>query len=85
MELDANRNDHESYLGIPADIAMKTISPDQLKTPLITTLPANEPEWQSKAVQNILKRVETAVNPIIIVDGGMKSSPPRIQDHILIL
>ncbi|RFU29302.1 hypothetical protein B7463_g7048, partial [Scytalidium lignicola] len=58
------------YLGIPADIAMKIISPEQLKTPLITNLPANDPVLQSTVVQNIFGKIESASNPIIIVDGG---------------
>ncbi len=62
------------YIGIPTDVALKLISSAPLSKPLNTTLPENDSALQTKVVEEILKRLEAANRPIVIVDGGEYSS-----------
>lgn len=48
----------------------KMISSSGLKTPLKTSLPANDPAEEQKVVTEIINRMESHANPVIIVDGG---------------
>jgi len=67
-----------SYIGLPTDIALKRISPAHLDTPLVTTLPKNDPAFQTKVVNEVIKATDAATSPIIIVDGGKSS---RFTDY----
>lgn len=42
-----------------------------LKVPLTTTLPPNDPGLQALVIDKIRGLMEVAKDPIIIVDGGM--------------
>jgi pyruvate decarboxylase len=58
------------YIGIPVNIGTQTIPVTGLQTPLVTTLPPNDPEVESKVVRQIIDLLASRTNPVIIVDGG---------------
>lgn len=57
------------YIGIPVNIGTQTIPVTGLQTPLVTTLPPNDPEVESKVVRQIIDLLASRTNPVIIVDG----------------
>lgn len=59
-------------------MATTTVSGADLKTPLQTSLPPNDPTIETSFVAEIKKRIENSKNPVIIVDGGK-------HDHICFL
>jgi len=57
------------YIGIPVNIGTQTIPVTGLQTPLVTTLPPNDPDVESKVVRQIIDLLASRTNPVIIVDG----------------
>jgi pyruvate decarboxylase len=57
------------YIGISEDVAYTKVSDEYLKTPLIKVLGPSAPDAQAKAVADIIKALESARAPIIMVDG----------------
>jgi pyruvate decarboxylase len=72
------------YIGLPADIAQKTIPSSHLSTSLITTLPANDATLQTEVVSSIYALITGSSNPIIIVDGGATRNRILTQAFALI-
>ena len=62
------------YIGIPTDIAFLKTPSFNLKVPLETVLPPNNPVFQAHVIDQIRALMDAASNPIIIVDGGMSLS-----------
>lgn len=58
------------YIGVPVNIGTQTIPVTGLQIPLITTLPPNDTEVESKVVRQIIDLLASRTNPVIIVDGG---------------
>ncbi|KAN0110591.1 putative pyruvate decarboxylase [Hyaloscypha variabilis] len=58
------------YIGVPTDVAFLKTPAFNLKVPLETVLPPNNPAFQSHVVEQIRGLMDAASNPIIIVDGG---------------
>lgn len=58
------------YIGVPADMAYAPVSDEPLKTPLVTTLPKDEPSVIKSVVKEIRSRLEKASKPILLVDGS---------------
>ncbi|KAH8900929.1 pyruvate decarboxylase [Thozetella sp. PMI_491] len=59
-----------AYLGISEDVAYTKVSPTYLDTKLIRTLPSGAQSSESRVVSEIIKSLEAAKAPILIVDGG---------------
>lgn len=57
------------YVGLPANLVDLKIPALLLDVPLDLSLRPNEPEAQEEVIQNVLKLVEKARNPIILVDA----------------
>jgi len=64
------RESRPVYIGLPVDVAYATISAAPLNSPITTVLPLNEAALQKRVVAEIVSRIEKALSPIIIVDGG---------------
>lgn len=63
-----------SYVGLPTDVALQMTPAANLKFPLITTLPPNDPGLQALVIDKIRGMMDAAKSPIIIVDGGTSRS-----------
>ncbi|KAG7191609.1 Pyruvate decarboxylase 1 [Scheffersomyces spartinae] len=57
------------YIGLPANLVDLKVPAHLLDQPLDLSLRPNEPEAQEEVIQNVLKLVERAQNPIILVDA----------------
>ncbi|POR35139.1 Pyruvate decarboxylase [Tolypocladium paradoxum] len=58
------------YIGIAEDVAYSKIPVSYLEKKIATTLPENNPDMEKKVVKEIIRNLESAKSPIIIVDGG---------------
>jgi len=58
------------YIGIAEDVAYSKIPVSYLEKKIATTLPANNPDIEKKVVKEIVRNLESAKSPIIMVDGG---------------
>ncbi|KAK5659251.1 hypothetical protein OQA88_1343 [Cercophora sp. LCS_1] len=58
------------YIGISEDVAYSKVSIEYLNTPLTKTLAPSAPEPAARAVAEIIKTLESAKAPILMVDGG---------------
>jgi pyruvate decarboxylase len=61
-------------------VAYTKVSSEYLDTPLVKVLPSSAAAGESKAVREIVKTLESAKSPIIIVDGGAARS--QWQGHV---
>ncbi|KAF2444283.1 pyruvate decarboxylase [Karstenula rhodostoma CBS 690.94] len=57
------------YIALPTDMVQKKIDGDRLKTPLDITYPENDPEKEDYVVDVVLKYLQAARNPVILVDA----------------
>ncbi|KAF4466252.1 pyruvate decarboxylase [Fusarium albosuccineum] len=67
------------YLEVPVDMVAKPLPADRLQTPI--SLPEGEPdEAQDEVLHNILDKIYSAKQPVIIVDG--ETRPLGIRDSV---
>jgi pyruvate decarboxylase len=59
-----------SYIGLPTDVILQTTTSFSLQVPLATALPPNNPNLETHVVEKIRGLIDSASNPVIIVDGG---------------
>ena len=59
-----------AYIGISEDVAYSKVSDEYLNIPLVRTLGNSAPESEAKALAEIIKTIESAEAPILMVDGG---------------
>ncbi|BDD57009.1 Pyruvate decarboxylase 1 [Monascus purpureus] len=57
------------YITLPTDIVTKKVEGERLKTPIDLTLPENEAEREDYVVDVVLKYLQAAKNPVILVDA----------------
>ncbi|KAJ5455572.1 uncharacterized protein N7458_003836 [Penicillium daleae] len=57
------------YIGVPVDIGPQMISSGPLESSLQVILPKNNPEFEVKAVVEIIRRLQSSKQPVILVDG----------------
>lgn len=57
------------YLSIPANFFDIEVSADRLNTPIILSLPKNDPEAETEVIETIISMVKNAKNPVIISDA----------------
>ncbi|KAF2752124.1 pyruvate decarboxylase-like protein [Sporormia fimetaria CBS 119925] len=57
------------YIGLPTDMVQKKVDGDRLKTPLDLSFPPNESEREDYVVDVVLKYLQAARNPVILVDA----------------
>jgi pyruvate decarboxylase len=57
------------YMSLPTDIVQKKIEGERLKTPLDLIYPPNEQEKEDYVVEVVLKYLQEAKNPVILVDA----------------
>lgn len=57
------------YITLPADMVAAKVNGDRLKRPLDLSLPPNDPEKEDYVVGVVLKYLEAAKNPVILVDA----------------
>lgn len=57
------------YISLPTDMVQKKIEGERLKTPIDLSLPPNDPDKEAYVVDVILKYLQAAENPIILVDA----------------
>ncbi|KAF2011613.1 pyruvate decarboxylase-like protein [Aaosphaeria arxii CBS 175.79] len=57
------------YIALPTDIVQKKVDGDRLKTPLDLSYPPNEEEREDYVVEVVLKYLQAARNPVILVDA----------------
>lgn len=57
------------YIALPTDMVQKKVEGERLKTPIDLSLPPNNPDREDYAVDIVLKYLEAAKNPIILVDA----------------
>lgn len=62
-------NQRPVYVGLPANLVDLTVPASLLDTPIDLSLYPNPKETEEEAVDSILRLVESATNPIIIVDA----------------
>lgn len=56
-------------LTLPTDMVMQKVEGERLKKPIDLTLPQNDPEKEDYVVGTILKHLQHAKNPVILVDA----------------
>jgi pyruvate decarboxylase len=57
------------YITLPTDMVAAKVNGDRLKTPIDLSLPKNDPEKEDYVVDVVLKYLQAAKNPIILVDA----------------
>lgn len=57
------------YIALPTDMVYKKVDGDRLKTPINLSMPPNEPEKEKYVVDVVLKYLQAAKNPVILVDA----------------
>src|SRR5262245_50956405 len=57
------------YIGLPTDMVQKKVDGDRLKTPLDLSFPPNDSEKEDYVVDVVLKYLQAARNPVILVDA----------------
>lgn len=57
------------YITLPTDIVTKKVEGERLKTPIDLTMPENEAEREDYVVDVVLKYLQAAKNPVILVDA----------------
>ncbi|KAM3069965.1 hypothetical protein ACMFMG_003999 [Clarireedia jacksonii] len=57
------------YITLPTDIVQKKVEGERLKTPIDLSYPINNPDKEDYVVDVVLKYLEAAKNPIILVDA----------------
>ncbi|ODV84421.1 hypothetical protein CANARDRAFT_8772 [[Candida] arabinofermentans NRRL YB-2248] len=57
------------YLGIPSNFFDETVESSLLHTPIDLALKPNDPDSEDQLVQEILKKIQEASNPILLVDA----------------
>jgi len=57
------------YITLPTDIVQKKVEGERLKTPIDLSYPTNNPDKEDYVVDVVLKYLEAAKNPIILVDA----------------
>lgn len=57
------------YIALPTDIVQKKVEGERLKTPIDLHLPTNDPAKEDYVVDVVLRYLEAAKNPIILVDA----------------
>lgn len=57
------------YITLPTDIVQKKVEGERLKTPIDLSYPINNPDKEDYVVNVVLKYLEAAKNPIILVDA----------------
>ncbi|EMR82182.1 hypothetical protein ACHAPC_008654 [Botrytis cinerea] len=57
------------YITLPTDMVQKKVEGERLKTPIDLSLPSNDPDKEDYVVDVVLKYLEAAKNPIILVDA----------------
>lgn len=57
------------YITLPTDIVQQKVEGDRLKTPIDLSYPMNPPEKEDYVVDVVLKYLQAAKNPIILVDA----------------
>jgi pyruvate decarboxylase len=58
------------YIGISENVAYSKISTEYLNTKIIRTLPKSASETETRAVVDIIRTLESAKAPIVVIDGG---------------
>lgn len=64
------RESRPVYIGVPVDMSHEPCKADGLQTPLVTELPANDPQLEKEVVAKLRNMLETKRNPVILVDGN---------------
>ncbi|KAL1303149.1 hypothetical protein AAFC00_006579 [Neodothiora populina] len=72
------------YIGLPTDMVQKKIEGDRLNTPIDLSSPENDPEKEDYVVNVILKSLEAAKNPVILVDACAIRHRALEETHALI-
>lgn len=62
-------NSRPVYISLPSDMVTKKIDGDRLNTPLDLEYPPNDQENEDYVVDVVLKALQAAKNPVIVVDG----------------
>ncbi|KAJ5594714.1 uncharacterized protein N7459_000922 [Penicillium hispanicum] len=57
------------YITLPSDMVAAKVNGDRLKVPIDLSLPPNDREKEDYVVEVVLKYLQAAKNPIILVDG----------------
>jgi pyruvate decarboxylase len=57
------------YISLPTDMVQKKVDGDRLKTPLDLNYPPNEAEREDYVVDVVLRSLQAAKNPVILVDA----------------
>ena len=57
------------YLTLPTDIVQKKIEGERLKTPIDLNFPENDPDRESYVTDVVLKYLNAAKKPVILVDA----------------
>ncbi|MCJ1226353.1 Pyruvate decarboxylase 1 [Toensbergia leucococca] len=57
------------YIALPTDVVQKKIEGERLKTPIDLSFPINDAEKEDYVVDVVLKYLQAAKNPIILVDA----------------
>ena len=57
------------YITLPTDIVQKKVEGERLKTPIDLSYPTNDPEKEDYVVDVVLKYLQAAQNPVILVDA----------------
>ena len=58
-----------AYIALPTDVVLKKVEGERLKTPIDLSYPSNDSEKEDYVVDVVLKYLQAAKNPVILVDA----------------
>ncbi|KAK0625444.1 thiamine diphosphate-binding protein [Bombardia bombarda] len=68
------------YIGISEDVAYTKVSTEYLDTQIVRSLPPSAADSETKAVAEVIRVLESAKSPILVIDGG--AARPSWAEHI---
>lgn len=74
------RESRPVYIEMPSDMVGAQVSQERLAVPLDVSLPVNPQELEDGVVETVLRRIYTAKQPYILVDG--LSAPDKITQEV---
>ena len=72
------------YITLPTDIVQKKVEGERLKTPIDLSFPPNQPEKEDYVVDVVLKYLQAAKSPVILVDACAQRHHVLEEVHELI-
>lgn len=73
-----------AYIGFPTDMVQKKVEGERLETPIDLSFPPNDPEKEDYVVRVVLRTLQAAKNPVILVDACAIRHRALDETHALI-